>query len=496
MTPPDGPERHEPFTVGAAAKTRPAAHPAEESERLIETFLAAAREYAETDRARRDPRHLLDAVRLLVDRLRQRENEIEELSRIAERVSWGVSLDETLEFVYTELRDVIPYNRIGFSLIDETRGTVYARWARSDRPMLLTLGYEAPLENSTLRTILETGRPRVINDLEDYLARKPSSDSTRLVVEEGMRSSLTCPLIVQGRPVGFMFFSSVAKDVYSDVHVSFFRQIAGQLSAIVEKSRLYSELAAKSALIEQHNEEMTRDMEMARQVQRALIPQEPPDVPGLEIAFEYEPAIQVGGDLLDVVSAGEDAVLFLVADVMGHGAQAALVVSLIKAALQPAVEADPQPEHVLDRLNRTLTDLLGFSFVTAACCLIDRGTHVARIALAGHQPPLRVGARSGEVTRPGTGDLPLGVDRGARYASSELTLEPGDTLLFFTDGIVEAMDGASQQYGTARLETQFRTHAPKHVRELLREIRADLDRHCAGRQLADDLTLLAVRTAM
>ena len=104
------------------------------------------------------------------------------------------------------------------------------------------------MEGSSLSAVLESGRPRILNDLEEYLKGNPKSDSTRLVVKEGMRSSLTCPLIARGKPVGFMFFSSMTPGTYRDAHVELFLAIAGQLAVIVEKGRLYQQLVELSEL--------------------------------------------------------------------------------------------------------------------------------------------------------------------------------------------------------------------------------------------------------
>ena len=466
---------------------------AAESERIVERFLAAVAPLAQAAPTEQHARRLLEAARNVAERLRLREAEFERLFRIAERVNYGVALEETLDFVYDQMREVIPYNRIGFSLINEDAGTVYARWARSDREMKLGLGYEAPLEGSTLKDILETAEPRILNDLGDYLKKKPSSESTRLVVEEGMRSSLTCPLIVRGKPVGFMFFSSVEESAYSDAHVAFFQQIAGQLSAIVEKGRLYTELDERKTIIERQNTAMTRELNLARQVQQALIPDRAPEVPGLEIAFEYEPAIQVGGDVLDVIPVDEHRTVLFVADAMGHGVPAALVMSVVKTSLSAAVDADAQPAAVLDSVNRALVNLFGFGFVTAACCLVDSQTRVAEIALAGHAPPMWFHAETGEVTSDGEGGLPLGLDAGAQYASARIELTPGDLLVFYTDGIIEAMNADEHQYGTERLTEQVHSGADRRARELLDAICSDLKHHLAGRQPSDDVTLLAVK---
>jgi signal transduction histidine kinase len=114
--------------------------------------------------------------------------------------------------------------------------------------MEITRGYSARMYCSSLQAILDTGMPRIINDLEEYLAEKPDSESTQRIVREGMRSSLTCPLIALNKPVGFLFFSSMEKGTYRELHGDTFLHIATQLSVIVEKSRLYQELLELSDL--------------------------------------------------------------------------------------------------------------------------------------------------------------------------------------------------------------------------------------------------------
>lgn len=148
-----------------------------------------------------------------------------------------------LNRVYNSFHKVIPYNRIGCALLNNEKREAVAYWAKTDAAKVrLRVGHTAAMTGSSLYEIIETGQPRILNDLEAYLAEHPASDSTRLIVEEGMRSSLTCPLIAQGKPVGFLFFSSREKDTYQDIHQDIFLQIAEQISILIEKSRLYQQL--------------------------------------------------------------------------------------------------------------------------------------------------------------------------------------------------------------------------------------------------------------
>lgn len=169
--------------------------------------------------------------------------EINTLSRVTAKINAGIILEEVLNCTYESFRPIIPYNRIGFALLEEDGKVLRAHWARSDaKDVRIYKGYTAPMKGSSLQKIITTGRPRIINDLKLYLKEHPASESTKKIVAEGIRSSLTCPLIAAGKPIGFLFFSSTRPNTYRDAHVELFTQIAGQLSMIVEKSRLYQQL--------------------------------------------------------------------------------------------------------------------------------------------------------------------------------------------------------------------------------------------------------------
>lgn len=190
--------------------------------------------------------------------LDQRNQQRRKLEQITTNINAGFTLPDVLEKIYVEFREIVPYNRIGMAII-EPQGVVRAYWARSDAGQIhLPVGYAAPLTGSSLETILQSGQPRILNDLVAYLDARPTSHSTRLIVREGMRSSLTCPLIVKGEPVGFLFFSSTQPDVYQNQHSEIFQQIASQLVVIVEKAKLISDLEQSRQEIKHQNETLQR----------------------------------------------------------------------------------------------------------------------------------------------------------------------------------------------------------------------------------------------
>ena len=157
------------------------------------------------------------------------------LCKVTAQINAGLTLDEILNQIFESFKSIIPYDRIGFSLLEENGRVVRTKWVRSNTATVnITPGYTARMEGSNLQRIVETGQPRIINDLPTYLIEHPESESTRLIVEEGMRSSLTFPLVGMHHPIGFIFFNSMQLNTYQIRHVQLFLQYSGQLS----KSRL------------------------------------------------------------------------------------------------------------------------------------------------------------------------------------------------------------------------------------------------------------------
>jgi diguanylate cyclase (GGDEF)-like protein len=184
--------------------------------------------------------------------LKRRISELRALLEVTGKINSGMVIEEVLDYIYESFSEIIPYDRIGCALIDPVQMMVRAIWARAGCKRLeLGPGYAAALEQTSLDSILESGKPRILNDLQAYLRDHPESDATRRIVNEGHSSSLTCPLIVNGRPVGFLFFSSRERGAYAGAHADTYLEIASHISMIVEKGRLHKELLeTKRRLVE------------------------------------------------------------------------------------------------------------------------------------------------------------------------------------------------------------------------------------------------------
>jgi hypothetical protein len=184
----------------------------------------------------------VEIISNIIERVKQLEGRIrigKVFQRIHEQMVKGVSYREILDETFEKLKLIIPYERIGIALVDSDRQNIKLAWVKSKHNVtFLPESYSAPLKGSSLQKIMTSGQTRVLNDLEEYLREHPDSKSTQLILKDGIRSSLTCPLLVDGVPIGVIFFSSAQKNTYKDLHIDLFCEISNGLSLLVEQALL------------------------------------------------------------------------------------------------------------------------------------------------------------------------------------------------------------------------------------------------------------------
>lgn len=200
---------------------------------------------------------LADELADLSHTLEQRERRLLDLFDAVAEMAHGVHLEEVLEHIYDGFRGVIPFDRIGCAFLTRNGRAAQAFWAKSTLGAThLANGYAQPLAGSSLEAVLQTRQPRILNDLVAHLADHPQSDSTRRIVAEGGRSSLTCPLVVGDVPLGFLFFTSSQPHAYTSGHQSLFRQIAAQVSVVLQKSQAYDRLKHQNEVLIRETERL------------------------------------------------------------------------------------------------------------------------------------------------------------------------------------------------------------------------------------------------
>jgi serine phosphatase RsbU (regulator of sigma subunit) len=272
------------------------------------------------------------------------------------------------------------------------------------------------------------------------------------------------------------------------------RKLNAQLvDAVARAEELNAGLSREKARVERLNEVTRQDLELAARVQRAIVPPESPQIAGLDVAVTYRPAIQVGGDLLDIYQADEGRTLFFLGDAMGHGVHAALIMSAVSAVARRVVAAEPDPAAVLSELNRTILSDFPDHLVTGVCCLFEGARSTAILAVAGHPPPLWMQAVSKDVEEVGGRNPVLGMLPGIRYRTYEVQLSPGDALVFYTDGLIDAESPNRDHYGEDRLQAALSQAGAGAARHISSRILEDVLTFCEGVPLNDDLALLILR---
>ena len=243
---------------------------------------------------------------------------------------------------------------------------------------------------------------------------------------------------------------------------------------------------------------MKRDLEIARDIQSWLLPASPPEIPGLTMAFATRPANTVAGDYYDVFARpgpkGEPLFLFAIADVAGKSIPAALLMATFQAGLKTLSSTPCSLADLVAGMNRyaSANSQDGRRFTTAFLAEFDPRNRVLTYINAGHNTPI-LRRNSGAIERLTNGGLPFGIMADAPYESGSVTLQPGDWLVIFTDGVVEALNAKGEEYEESRLFNVLQNGITATPEELLRRLMADLDFFVGTTPQHDDVTCMLIK---
>jgi phosphoserine phosphatase RsbU/P len=243
---------------------------------------------------------------------------------------------------------------------------------------------------------------------------------------------------------------------------------------------------------------MKRDLEIAREIQTWLVPSQPPEVAGANIAFATRPQNSVAGDYYDAFYPNpeeKDRLMVVIADVAGKSVPAALLMATLQASLRTVAGEKAPLVELVQRLNRYACahSLNGLRFTTAVLSEYNPETRKLTYVNAGHNAPILRHA-NGALETLQVGGLPLGIDANAQYDTAELQLKPGDTLILFTDGVVEAFNETGEEFGNLRWEDGIRNLPDWDAQQSLQYLMKRVDEFAGATRQSDDITCLVFRS--
>ena len=315
---------------------------------------------------------------------------------------------------------------------------------------------------------------------------------------EGIKSFAHVPISSEGSPpVGIIsVFSRSIVGLFTEQFVELLESLAGQLAQAVgivaeREAREGERRQKEAALLE--NARVTRDLELAKQIQLSLLPDSPPRMQGVQIACRCTPATHVGGDYYDFFQRGEDQLDFVMADVSGHSVGAALIMVETRSVLRAQMQATMTNREILRVLNDLLYDDLTRAelFITMFCGKYDGASRTLSYANGGHTRPLLF--RHGRWQELDAEGLILGVKQDVLFEEKSLLLEPGDLLFVYTDGIIEAEGAERDMFGVERLCGIISQMLDREPESVIDRIMAEVTAFSSPYPLQDDISMVVMK---
>jgi len=414
--------------------------------------------------------------------LRSRIDELGMIHKLTAEFTTQSDLQKVLDTVAATVVDVMKAKGCLIRLFNEDRTELYVKAVAGLSSEYLEKGPVMLAESEIDREAVSTMQSVYIRDL----AADPRGRYRAQSAGEGIVSSLFSPMAYKGRVEGVLRVYSDCEREFDWFERSLLAAISAQAAAAIVSAHLHQEAILAAS--------MKRQLNLAGAVQRRMIPQNCPEIPGCEIATEYVPSYELSGDFYDFLALGEDNLGLVVCDVVGKGVRASLLMASIRASLRAHASAEYDMSMVMDFVNGDLcSDSLVSDFATMFYCVFD--TRVRRLTYtnAGHVPPILV--RDGQVTELVTGGWVLGIDADAEYETGILDCRSGDVIFLYTDGLAEAMNFRDEYFGKDRIIAALDDAVAqgfsaegivKHVAWMMRKF--------AGLQKRlDDLTLVALK---
>jgi sigma-B regulation protein RsbU (phosphoserine phosphatase) len=398
------------------------------------------------------------------------------LNEISTEIISILDLDPLLAKVGSLLRRLIDYQMFSIMLLDENGETLITRYA-------WRFGYaQAPLRRIPVTSGLVGAAVREWRPINVPDVRK---DQRYLPMNAETRSELVVPLFYKERVIGVLDLEHTRTAFFNEDHVRTLTTMAAQIAIAIENARLYQR-------VRRQEQQLERDIAMAREVQLRLLPTDPPIHKHAELAVSFLPARTIGGDLYDFLEYSSNQTAIVLGDVSGKAAPAALFAALVSGIMRSAAQQKLAPAAMLALLNEALQERkLESQYVVMLFALWNDENQTLTVANSGAVQPIF--CRGGQNVTVKAEGFPLGMFPNATYEEFNVATQPGDAIVFVSDGILDAENEKGEMYGEDRLAALLCSSRDQPARHIADAILADVTQFQGAKDRFDDETIIVLK---
>jgi serine phosphatase RsbU (regulator of sigma subunit) len=411
--------------------------------------------------------------------LRQRIQELTALFNISTMLSGTRGLQQILDRITRAVAEALRVKSCSLRLLDEHRDELVIKSVYGLSEQYLKKG-PVTMASSPIDRAALTGQLVYIRDMTSDERVIYPHESQR----EGIVSSLVVGMLFKERPIGVLRVYTAEVHEFTDVERKLLQSIASQAAVAIENARLQEEALEKDRL--------ERQVQIAAEVQRRMMPRHPPKPPGLDISALYVPCFELGGDFYDFIPLGDHSVGITVADVVGKGLPASLLMASVRAAMRAQADNVYDLDEIISRVNKSMSlDMRANEFITLWYGVLDYAHKQLTYCSAGHEPAILV--RDGRMRELATGGMVIGVDPEQHYDKEVVQLQKGDVLWIYTDGVPDAMNYQGDKFGKPRMRECLLAHLREPAEQICRQMLWETRRFVGLNRRTDDTTMVVVK---
>jgi serine phosphatase RsbU (regulator of sigma subunit) len=408
----------------------------------------------------------------------------EQIYQLTKLVAGDFSLQEVLDKLAEAAVKITGVKACSIRLLDEEADDLKMRSTYGLSEEYRNKGVVS--KNDTVIKAAFAGEAVVLDDIrvDDRVKYKEAT------IREGLVSQLTVAMQFRGKASGVLRLYSPRPKRFDEDDIGLARAVASQCAVAITNAKLYAE-AIEGARI-------AKQMRLAGVVQRRMIPEKAPLIPGLDIAATYIPCFDVGGDLYDFLQVSDTRVVVMIADVIGKGIPAALMMSCFRGTVRAYADTEPDKrgtlKDIINKINKmACSECRDGEFVTLFYAIIDVKDMAVTYCNCGHEPAVLI--RDGQITELEKGGLVLGVKPQAEYDIETLALKDGDCLLLYTDGLIDAANFDGQLWGKESLLKTAKKFTAGSAERMVKNVLGYRRRFVGLASQCDDTSIIVVKVA-